>query len=119
GNLLWTSPTLDSVPSDVAIGPSGRIYTGTSAGTVYALSPATGEIAWQYAIGSQIFRRPTVDANETVYVGSLTQSMYAVRNGSVLWSFPTGDVVSSSPAIDANHTIYFGSNDGYLYAVGE
>jgi hypothetical protein len=63
---------------------------------------------------------PAVDANGTVYFGSLDSSIYAIRDtGSdylEIWSYQTGGEVHASPAIGGNGELLLPSFDGSLYA---
>jgi outer membrane protein assembly factor BamB len=90
-------------------------HTGQSP---YSTAGDTGVMKWKFTTGYIVESSPAVDADGTIYVGSLDSKLYAVNpDGSQKWSFKTGNGVPSSPAVGAGGTIYVGSGDGYLYAV--
>jgi outer membrane protein assembly factor BamB len=119
GETKWLSSTLDGSFDGVAIGPSGRLYVGTTGATVYAVSPVDGKIVWSVpTMGNYIFRRGAVDAEETLYIGTQMKGLLAIdKDGKVKWTFPAGSI-ASYPAI-SDGVVYFGSDDGNFYAVGQ
>jgi len=79
--------------------------------------PKYGRIKWKINIGAYI-SAPSIDKEETLYLGSLDGGLYAVNSdGSIKWKFYTSEYVGSTPAIDNNGTIYFACADKYFYAL--
>ncbi len=129
GNLKWTigQPPTPSVTGVItpAIGPDGTIYVGKENGTFYAIDPQTRQIKWSYPTGPDPSRTnfyglpswPIVDAQGTVYFGSVDHKVYAVdKNGSLKWSYETGGAITeAAPAVDDRGNLYISSEDGYLY----
>lgn len=73
---------------------------------------------WEYNLGDNVRSSPAIADDGTVYVGSFSNSFYALTaDGDFKWSFPTGFLVESSPAIGSDGTVYFGSYDNYIYAL--
>jgi outer membrane protein assembly factor BamB len=59
-----------------------------------------------------------IDADGTIYVGSLDDNLYAINpDCTKKWAFKTGAHVYSSPAIGADGTAYIGSDDENFYAI--
>ncbi|GEM_PF-2553474 len=73
---------------------------------------------WNFSTSDVVDSSPAVDANGTVYFGSMNGEFYALdSDGSLKWNYSVGFNISSSPAIAEDGTIYFGAMDGYLYAL--
>ena len=90
---------------------------------------------WSYPTGGELLSSPALGSNDTVYVGSYDQYLYAINstNGQIRWRFsvePTRSneyaYIWSSPAIGGDGTIYFGTDhhlggnggsDGEFYAL--
>jgi outer membrane protein assembly factor BamB len=89
-------------------------HTGLSPYT----GPDTNAIKWSYTTGGYIRPSPAIGADDTIYVGSRDDKLYAIYpNGTLKWSYLTGDDIYSSPAIDADGTVYVGSCDKKYYAI--
>lgn len=82
---------------------------------------AAGSIApfWSYATGDALLSSPALGGNDTVYVGSYDEYLYAINttNGQLRWRYsvkPAGNnedaFIFSSPAVGADGTIYFGTD---------
>ncbi len=50
----WTSPALDGQLYGEPLVAAGRVYVATENNTVYALSPATGQVAWSRHLGPPV-----------------------------------------------------------------
>jgi outer membrane protein assembly factor BamB len=78
-----------------------------------------GQEIWIYRTNGWASCSPTIDKNETIYIGAY--SLYAINhNGTLKWKYDTIFSIESAPTIDNNGTIYFGTIYGspsYLYAV--
>ena len=77
-----------------------------------------GDLLWSTTTGGVLYSTPTIDANDTIYIGSGDKKLYAIEsNGSVKWTYTAGDWVDSTPALADDGTIYVGSWDNKLHAV--
>ena len=117
------------------------VYVSSLDGNVYAIEAATGKQRWVFATkGERRFTAPGIHgaiprtermpdpydvflssptiANNTVYIGSGDQHVYALdaATGVLRWRFAAGDVIHASPAV-ANGLVYIGSWDRNLYAL--
>jgi outer membrane protein assembly factor BamB len=54
----WTSPTLDGQLYGEPLVLGNRVYVATENDVVYALSAATGKIAWSASLGTPSSTRP-------------------------------------------------------------
>jgi polyvinyl alcohol dehydrogenase (cytochrome) len=54
GSQVWTSPALDGQIYGEPLVYAGRVYVATENDTVYALSAATGAVAWAAHLGSPV-----------------------------------------------------------------
>jgi outer membrane protein assembly factor BamB len=59
---------------------NGKVFVGTAAGEVYALSERTGDVLWKVALGEPISFQPTV-ANGCIYVGTDRGSLFCLLTG--------------------------------------
>ncbi len=66
---------------------------------------------------ADITSSPSIDANGTVFIGSLSKDFFAIdpETGNISGTFKTFNSVFSSPAIGNNGNIYVGSWDGSMY----
>ena len=117
------------------------VYVSSLDGNVYAIEGATGKQRWAFATkGERRFTAPGIHgamprtermpdpfdvflssptiANNTVYIGSGDQHVYALdaATGVLRWQFEAADVIHASPAV-ANGLVYIGSWDRNLYAL--
>lgn len=110
GEVLFSSPTLDS---------SGNIYFGALNGRVYSIDD-DGNERWSAQTGDWVESSATLSPDEsTIYVGSWDNSLYAIDSstGVVKWTFATGSLIFSSPAVAQDGTVYFGGADGFVYGL--
>jgi eukaryotic-like serine/threonine-protein kinase len=83
------------------------VYFGGGDGTFYSLNAATGAKRWTYSTGGRATR--PVDVNGTVYFGTDSGYVFALRNGQLVWRTSLGADIFGRPAID-DHTIYVGTS---------
>ncbi len=85
-------------------------------GALVALSPGTGRIAWQRALGPSE-SSPLVE-NGTVYVADQNGFVdaFAARTGRLLWRYDTGAPIKASPTL-AYGRIYIGDYAGEMFAL--
>lgn len=87
------------------------------AGSVFALDPATGNIAWQHGDPAPVIPALTYDHGMVIAGAGSTLEVLDAATGHRLYSFTTGAVLYGPPSV-ASGTIYFGSGDGSIYALG-
>jgi outer membrane protein assembly factor BamB len=122
GDIAWTYETSATTIGHPALA-NGAVYVFASGGAqnaFLALDAATGALKWRFvAPDGAEFRGPAVDAT-TVYVGSLTQTLYALdaQTGTVKWSSNMGGYWIQGPVL-ADGVLYTseGSAPGAVYAV--
>jgi outer membrane protein assembly factor BamB len=140
GTQKWKFASRGPISSSPAF-HNGTVFIASMDGLVYAVDAATGTSKWTFATkGERRFTAPGIHgaiprtermpdpfdvftsspaiANNTVYIGSGDQNVYALdaATGALKWTFATGDVVHASPAI-ADGTVYIGSWDRNVYAI--
>ncbi len=97
----------------------GRVYVGSSDGSVYALNGVSLDSVWAkpFETGGKIWSAPAIDG-DTLYIGSFDKKLYALNatDGSKKWEFETEGTIVSTPLVYEN-TVYIGSFDRYLYAI--
>jgi outer membrane protein assembly factor BamB len=118
-SLKWEYKA-DSAIGTTVINWEYNVIFGTSNGTVYSVSIATGEINWKHNVGAAIFSTPAVDSG-SVYICDNSGKVTCLNpdNGTVkwIWRSPTGMQIQSSPLVIPGENIYFGSDDSYLYSL--
>jgi outer membrane protein assembly factor BamB len=89
----------------VIAGDGATVYTGTDAGTVYAVASATGAVQWSAAVGSAVTGSVAL-AGDTLYVPTASGDLVALAaNGcgaatcDPVWSGATGASVDHQPAV--------------------
>ena len=58
-----------------AIGPSGRVFVGSSDGKLYVLDAQTGAKKWEYEIGDALTSSPAIAAGRVV-IGAQDGRLY-------------------------------------------
>jgi len=108
GTLIWEttlSPDRDrSFPMGAPALASGRLYQATGDGIVHAVDTATGELQWEYDMGSQKQTTPAI-ADETVYIAG-NETVALSTEGTERWTHDRE--FSSSPTL----------GDGAIYLLG-
>jgi outer membrane protein assembly factor BamB len=113
----WATPIDGATATSPVIGPGEEtVYTGTDAGTVYALDAATGAIRWSAPAGAPVTASPAL-ADGTLFVPTGDGDLVAfdATTGAVRCSAPTGSPLTVQPAV-AGGVVYTGSADGSLHA---
>lgn len=83
----------------------GRVYLGSIDSRVYSLDKETGDIAWSYSTGAEVYSGPAVADTETtppsVYIGSIDGYFYALdaRTGELQWKQPGGGEISGAASV--------------------
>ncbi|MXW41935.1 MAG: PQQ-binding-like beta-propeller repeat protein [Acidimicrobiia bacterium] len=124
--LVWAvdlrSATSDGVWATAAL-TEQVVYVPTSAGYLYALSRATGEVLWRKRLGGPIWSSPVVidevliqaDCNGTLYGYDISEPQAEPPE---LWQVTLGGCIESTPAVWEG-VIYVGDRQGGVYAVGD
>lgn len=116
GTRKWKQDDLIGLCSlESAIGKDGTIYIGTFH-EFHAVYP-NGTIKWVLNIEKQYVGYPTIDANDTIYVGTADGYLYAIYpNGTIKWDYFINANIRA-PAVDNQGNIYFTSRDKHLYCL--
>jgi hypothetical protein len=95
-----------------------NVYIAATTG-VYALSQATGAVAWSNTALGTLNSTPVYD-NGFVYVASTNGTLYQLNagNGSVALTFAANGSLNTAPLLVGN-TLYVDSAGGSLYAVNK
>ena len=78
--------------------------------------PRTGRLLWAVEIDEPSFSQVVDAADGTLYVGTATGKLQAVRRTGVAWSFEAGPPVPT-PAVGLDGTVYARGGDGSLHAL--
>ncbi len=120
---ISTSVVLDTDDSKPIVGGAvvsqGKVFVGSSNGSLYALDGVSLSEIWQFTTGNKIWSTPAVN-NGNVFIGSFDKKLYAVDavTGKEKWSFVTQGAILSTPVIDGG-TVYVASFDRSIYALDE
>jgi outer membrane protein assembly factor BamB len=119
--LAWRFQTGGKVTGSPAL-LGDRLVIGSYSGSVFCLN-YDGRRIWSYHAGLYLFSSDEFYATpalayDTVYIGSIGSSIYAIdlKTGNQRWVAHTGDWVYSSPAVWEGF-VYEGSYDHKLYAL--
>jgi outer membrane protein assembly factor BamB len=121
GDTKWSTPIIGG-----AFGRGGgaystpavaydRVYVGAFDGRVYSLDEDTGEVAWTFSTGAEVYPGPVVadvkGAPPSVYIGSADGKAYALnaQTGGLLWSQSVGGQITGSGVL-IGETVYFARN---------
>lgn len=120
--LVWKFKTGDEVNSSAAI-ETGRVFIGSSDGSIYAIDLHTGRKIWSYETGDMVEATPCV-IDDQVFVGSSDGFMYALdaTSGTLKWKYETeGQILGGANRItreeDKRTLLIFGSYDGKVHCV--
>ena len=88
---VWTSPAVDGQIYGEPLVYAGRVYVATENDTVYALSAATGAVAWSAALGAPVAARslpcgdimPTVGITGTPVIDPARNEIFVVADEEV------------------------------------
>ncbi|MGC9358261.1 MAG: fibronectin type III domain-containing protein, partial [Anaerolineae bacterium] len=78
----------------------------------------TDPAQWTFDGTGAISGRPAVGPDGTVYVGTTSGYLYAVRGGSLLWQRNLGTAIPASPALDNNQLYVTTGGDLYALSLG-
>ena len=101
----------------------GRVYIGSTNGSVYSFSTRDGKLAWRKGTGAFVYSSAAV-ADEfgigpTVYVGSYDGTLYALnaRSGAVRWSHRAEGRISGGVQIIGD-LVFYSTLNGHTTALG-
>ena len=101
----------------------GRVYIGSTNGSVYSFAARDGKLAWRKGTGAFVYSSAAV-ADEhgigpTVYVGSYDGTLYALdaRSGAVRWTHGAGGRISGGIQI-VGDLVFYSTLNGRTTAVG-
>lgn len=116
-SLAWRFGTGGPVLASAAI-VGGKVYVGSSDGTLYCLDLVTGSKIWAYRASDAIEAAITVVDNR-VYFGSKDGWFYAVTlKGSLVWRYQAGGRIAGGAGwLEDPIRILIGSYDGSLYCL--
>lgn len=113
--------SFEHCPIGTAVEPivaGGRVFVPTTAGRVFALDAATGEVLWRFAAAGPVLHSVAWD-NQRVYAASVDGWLYCLAEdtGEMLWRFDAGrGGFGASPAV-VDGVVYIGSRGGMFYAL--
>ncbi len=118
---LVEEPILEYKPQEFASAASdgARVFVGSSAKVLWALTARDGNILWNKELGGGISGRPLYVADtDSVYVGADDGGLYAFEaaTGNQRWVYRAHGPIASQP-VYADETIYVTSGENRVYAV--
>ena len=121
GSVLWSSQTTAAgwQVSSPAV-KNGRVFIGTSDGSIMAFREDNGNPLWTFRTGvsaTGVTSSP-VATSDAVYIPAGDGKMYALSiNGNELWNLSTGGpVYMCSPALSAER-LYVGTDNGTFWCI--
>ncbi len=122
GAMKWRYPSTERLNFNIKTGITvweNLVFFGGTDGNVYALdAEQNGRIVWRYPTSGPVRSTPVV-SDQTLFVGSDDNSLYAIdaRSGVLSWDggFRTRDDISAAPAISPG-VVVFQSMDANIYA---
>ncbi|MCC6742801.1 MAG: PQQ-binding-like beta-propeller repeat protein [Acidobacteria bacterium] len=115
GLSIWVREMPKPVVSEMLYA-NGRIYFGSSDGSVYALRADSGAVVWAFATRGAV-RGQIQLSDDAVLVGSDDGALYALdwEHGTELWRVQTGGAVVGRPAL-TDKRMFVTSGDGVTTA---
>lgn len=109
-SVLWSKETgnTDERAYYSPVVTAGKLYTGSTAGTVYCFDAVTGEREWSFTPDAAACSTPAI-ADNRLYFGSCDDHMYCLdaTTGKKIWSYQADSYeIRSSPAV-AGGLVYF------------
>jgi outer membrane protein assembly factor BamB len=116
---LWVTPVDGAAATAPVLGSGGTLlYTGTDAGTLYALDAASGAVVWATAVSAAVTASPAL-AGGVLYVPTGDGRVVAVdaATGAILWQAVAGTTgaIAEQPAVGGG-LVFTGSVDGWVRA---
>jgi len=118
GSVVWSYNADQQILKRPAVDPSsGRVFFGTTGGSVYAMNQGGGQ-DWNQNIGTPP-GGDLVFKNNTVYISGYDGHVYALQasNGSTQWQVTLPAYSMSSPGVAGDGRVYVGCQDHKLYSI--
>lgn len=118
GNLVWKATVPDKISSPISRDRE-RIYMGTEAGDLLALSQATGEPLWRFKTKAPI-TAAAVFFGDSIVLGSGDGSVYLISSQGVRrGAIDLGSPITVAPLVDGSR-LYVGTEDSgfHCYDLG-
>ena len=91
---------------------NGVVYAPNNDGILYALDADNGSLIWTFETGHYLWSQPVI-ANDTIYVGSMDHSVYAISlDGDKVWSYELSGAVSGAPIMSEDGSMVFAGSLG-------
>lgn len=106
---IWTSPTV----------ADGRLYIGSSNGTLSALDAKDGTIVWKYD-AVDVIRASAIAVDNSVIFGTMSGKLFSLNrtDGSLLQSRQLKGAIAQAPVSDGVN-VYVATDKGYIVCFGE
>ncbi|MBX5320474.1 MAG: PQQ-binding-like beta-propeller repeat protein [Candidatus Bathyarchaeia archaeon] len=119
--LAWRY--LADSPSEILCSGDGKLFLGTTEGTVYALNGTTGERVWQTHGKGGLIQQSAIYYNGKLYTSATTTQMtcFDGKTGEILWQYEKGPRAFSAYRGAAGHGMIFDTTvetdpHGWVYA---
>lgn len=104
-----------------ALSYDGTLYLGASQtldGRIRAVKPS-GELLWEYGVGSQFYAPPIVGLDGTIYTGNQERGLYAISpDGEKKWTYGISfDHIDAPPVTGPDNTVYCVQKSGLIHAL--
>lgn len=114
----WHVVSPSPVRTSPAIHPAGLVIFATPEGRVTAVRAATGEVAWEHALGGSTDSSPAITDDGHIVIGDDLSHVTALdQDGHQVWQVTTEGDVRATPAIGLDGTIVVGSDDRRIYGI--
>ncbi|MBN93480.1 MAG: hypothetical protein CL928_05310 [Deltaproteobacteria bacterium] len=119
--IRWSLNGMGPIRAAAAISEDrGRLFVASRGNLLAAVQAVDGKVLWELTLDHELWAKPTLGADERVYLGSYDGTVHAISpTGEPLWDFKTGGHIISSIALDedVDKALYVGSGDGKVYAL--
>ena len=118
-DVEWYRPIEAYIPQNVQIiAALGKVFIAT-AGGLYTLDAATGDLLWRFDTELPLGNSPTVFEG-VVYVGGFDRKLYALdaSTGAKLWSFDEATAGYDTNPLVVENKVIAANRDGVVYAIG-
>ena len=116
GSKIWTRHTVGFCSRSTLVAADGVVYTGDSAGNIYAYDAYDGTELWVYGCGYQIVQGPSL-IDGLIVAGSYgSGELFALDlDGNLVWSVMLSQIISA--ASGGLGMVFVGDYYGTLYAL--
>jgi outer membrane protein assembly factor BamB len=119
----WSCRMGGGLCADMNAGSDGTIYMPTGPKTIYDEEGSrlhaikNGKELWNVKLDSEIYTRPGIGPDGTIYVRCKDEKLYAIKDGKKLWDYKTDFSVEHDVCVGHDGTIYYGDGGQKLVAV--